>query len=92
MMKLRSFALAVALSASVGVTFAAAQDAKKTETKKPVKEVQDPVCGMNVNPADSPKSEFKGKGYYFCSLDDKQAFDKSPMTYLKMDKKDTTKK
>lgn len=83
--------MAVALSAPVVVPFAAAQDAKKAD-EKPVKEVQDPVCGMNVNPASSPKSEYKGKSYYFCSLDDKKEFDKAPSTYIKLDKKDTTKK
>ena len=90
-MKLRSLALAFILAAPVAVQFAAAQDAKKAE-QKPVKEVQDPVCGMMVDPAASPKSEYKGKSYYFCSLDDKKEFDKNPTTFIKADKKDTTKK
>lgn len=67
-----------------------AQDAKKTD--KPAKEAQDPVCGMMVPTATSPKSEYKGKTYYFCSLDDKKEFDKAPVSYLEADKKDTTKK
>jgi Cu+-exporting ATPase len=80
------FILALALAASCF-----AQDAKKTD-KAPVKEVQDPVCGMMVDPATSPKSNFKGKTYYFCSIDEKKEFDKAPSTYIKPDKKDTTKK
>lgn len=68
------------------------QDTKKTD-KAPAKEAQDPVCGMTVDPATAAgKSEFKGKTYYFCSLDDKKEFDKAPATYIKLDKKDTTKK
>ena len=35
---------------------------------------------------------YKGKTYYFCSIDDKKEFDKAPATYIKLDKKDTTKK
>lgn len=86
-MTLRNLAFALALAAP----FSIAQDAKKTDVKA-AKEVQDPVCGMMVDPAKSPKSEFKGKTYYFCSIDDKKEFDKAPATYIKLDKKDTTKK
>jgi YHS domain-containing protein len=85
--KLRSLALALVLAAS----FAGAQDVKKADQKAPT-EALDPVCGMTVKTADSPKSEFKGKTYYFCSISDKQEFDKAPASYIKIDKKDTTKK
>jgi YHS domain-containing protein len=87
-MKLRNLALALALAAP----FTIAQDAKKTEAKAPVKEAQDPVCGMMVDTANSPKTEYKGKTYYFCSIDEKKEFDKAPASYIKLDKKDTTKK
>jgi YHS domain-containing protein len=90
-MKIRNLALAVVLSVPVVAPFAAAQEAKKAEAK-PVKEVQDPVCGMMVDPATAPKSDYKGKSYYFCSLDEKKEFDKAPATYIKIEKKDTTKK
>ena len=90
-MKLRNLALAVALAAPFSVPFAGAQDTKKTE-EKPAKEVADPVCGMMVDPATAPKSEYKGKSYYFCSLDEKKDFDKAPASYIKIEKKDTTKK
>jgi YHS domain-containing protein len=46
-----------------------------------------------VDPATATqKSEYKGKTYYFCSLDDKSQFDKAPASYIKTEKKDTTKK
>jgi len=85
--KLPIFALALVLS-----VFAGAQDSKKTTDQKPVKEAQDPVCGMMVETATAPKSEFKGKTYYFCSIDEKKEFDKAPSTYIKVEKKETTKK
>jgi YHS domain-containing protein len=89
--KLRNLALAVVLTAPFTLQFAGAQDAKKTE-EKPVKEAQDPVCGMMVNTATAPKTDFKGKTYYFCSIGEKEEFDKAPSTYIKVEKKDTTKK
>jgi YHS domain-containing protein len=90
-MKLRNLALVLVLAAPFSMPFAVGQDAKKSD-QKPVKEVLDPVCGMNVDPATSPKSDYKGKTYYFCSVDDKKEFDKAPASYIKLDKKDTTKK
>jgi len=41
-----------------------------------------PVCEMEVMSAMSPKSVYKGKTYYFCMTDHKQAFDASPEKYL----------
>jgi putative intracellular protease/amidase/YHS domain-containing protein len=41
-----------------------------------------PVCGMDVDPATAPRSVFKGKTYYFCSDDDKKAFDASPDKFV----------
>lgn len=78
------FILALALA----IPLLIAQDKKND----PPKQAQDPVCGMMVDTADSPKSDYKGKTYYFCSLDDKKEFDKAPASYIKIDKKDTTKK
>ena len=74
-----------------------AQDAKKSEKpataeQKQPKEAQDPVCGMMVETSNAPKSDFKGKTYYFCSIDEKKEFDKAPTTYIKVETKDTTKK
>jgi Cu+-exporting ATPase len=37
----------------------------------------DPVCGMQVKAESAAGlSNYKGKTYYFCSLADKEAFDK----------------
>ena len=41
-----------------------------------------PVCDMDVDPANSPKSVCKGKNYYFCSDGHKQQFDRSPDKYI----------
>jgi YHS domain-containing protein len=89
--KLRNLALAVILATPVATQIVWAQDAKKADQKAP-KEAQDPVCGMTVETATALTSDFKGKTYYFCSIDDKKEFEKSPATYIKVDKKDTTKK
>jgi YHS domain-containing protein len=91
-MTLRNLALALVLTVPVTLQFASAQDAKKSDEKPAVKEAQDPVCGMSVDTATAPKTEFKGKTYYFCSIDEKKEFDKAPSTYIKVDKKETTKK
>jgi YHS domain-containing protein len=45
---------------------------------------KDPVCGMEVDPKTAAsKSNYQGKTYYFCSLEDKKAFDKEPQRYVK---------
>ena len=41
-----------------------------------------PVCDMEVDPSGAPKSVYKGKTYYFCMDDHKQAFDNMPDRYL----------
>lgn len=41
-----------------------------------------PVCGMDVDPATSPKSVFKSVTYYLCSDDDKKTFDAAPEKFL----------
>ena len=81
------FLLAVALA----VPLLVAQDTKKSDKDAP-KDAQDPVCGMMVEKATAPTTQYKGKTYYFCSIDDKKEFDKAPTTYIKVEKKDTTKK
>jgi transcriptional regulator GlxA family with amidase domain len=40
------------------------------------------VCGMDVDPANSVKSTYKEKAYYFCSQDHKAQFDAAPMKFL----------
>ncbi len=45
---------------------------------------KDPVCGMDVDPKTATnKSSYQGKTYYFCSTEDKNAFDKEPQRYIK---------
>ncbi len=44
----------------------------------------DPVCGDEVNPMEAAgNSSYMGKTYYFCSMEDKRAFDKEPECYVK---------
>jgi YHS domain-containing protein len=46
--------------------------------------VKDPVCGMEVDPKTAAnKSDYKGQTYYFCSPEDKKAFDQNPEKYVK---------
>lgn len=45
--------------------------------------VIDPVCKMELeDKLAAHKSEYKGKTYYFCSLEHKKMFDKEPEKYL----------
>ncbi|MEW5976309.1 MAG: multicopper oxidase domain-containing protein [Acidobacteriota bacterium] len=58
------------------------------EEKKPAeqgrKKVKDPVCGMEVDPKSAAaKATYKDKTYYFCSVADKEQFEKAPEKYVK---------
>ena len=45
---------------------------------------QDPVCGMQVDPAKSAgQIQHQGKTYYFCSAGCKRKFEESPDRYAK---------
>jgi len=46
-----------------------------------------PVCGMDVDPKKSPKSVYNDKTYYFCSDDDKKAFDAAPDKFISAERK-----
>ena len=46
------------------------------------KQLQDPVCGMNVSDASEHHAQFEGQDYYFCSDHCKQKFSQDPNTYL----------
>jgi transcriptional regulator GlxA family with amidase domain len=37
-----------------------------------------PVCSMDVDPKLAPKSDYKGKTYYFCSREHKEQFEAAP--------------
>jgi Cu+-exporting ATPase len=44
---------------------------------------RDPVCGMEVTPETAAAtSEYQGRTYYFCSIADKETFDKNPEKYV----------
>ena len=44
---------------------------------------RDPVCGMEVTPETAAgKTEYQGRTYYFCSIADKETFDKNPEKYV----------
>jgi membrane fusion protein, copper/silver efflux system len=47
---------------------------------------RDPVCGMNVDEdrarLEGNVREYKGKSYYFCSLESRDDFDKDPERYI----------
>lgn len=41
-----------------------------------------PVCEMDVDPHNAPRSQFRGQTYYFCMPEHKSAFDSAPEKYL----------
>lgn len=44
--------------------------------------VQDPVCGMMVDPKSAAaRSEYQGQTYHFCAPGCKKAFDQDPEKY-----------
>lgn len=54
---------------------------RSASTTRPV--VKDPVCGMDVDPAESSyRTERDGQTYYFCSSHCQAKFEASPETYL----------
>jgi YHS domain-containing protein len=51
----------------------------------------DPVCGMEVTPETAAAtSEYQGRTYYFCSVEDKETFDKNPERYVQPEQKSTS--
>ena len=50
--------------------------------RKDAQAVSCPVCEMEVDPASAPKSEFRGKTYYFCTTGHKEQFDAAPEKWL----------
>jgi YHS domain-containing protein len=76
--------LAIAPSA-----FAADQPGIATVLAAPAKadigtKTQCAVCGMKLRvKADQAGAEYKGKDYYFCDANERDAFVQSPSTYLK---------
>jgi P-type Cu+ transporter len=57
---------------------------KKTEpSESAVARTTDPVCGMEVNPKASPREEYQGRTFYFCSEGCEEEFKKSPAAYVR---------
>lgn len=47
---------------------------------------KDPVCGMEVKPAEAAGTvEYNGETYYFCAPGCKRAFEKDPEKFLSTD-------
>lgn len=45
--------------------------------------VKDPVCGMLIDPAEAAAShELNGTNYYFCAIEERDAFAADPSRYL----------
>ena len=80
--------LALTALMMAGLLVAAPDDKKQTakEAAAPAKAV-DPVCGMTVDTKTADKATHNGKAYYFCSREEKQAFEKNPEKYVKTAKK-----
>src|ERR1043166_9597322 len=65
-------------------------DSNQVYAAKPVSTAEHPlcaVCGMDVDPAKAPKSDYKGATYYFCSDDDKKTFDAAPDKFVNTESK-----
>jgi YHS domain-containing protein len=57
---------------------------KQPKSDPNLKKVKDPVCGMEVDPKSAAaKATYKDKTYYFCSVAEKEQFEKAPEKYVK---------
>jgi YHS domain-containing protein len=58
---------------------------QKTEAaQKGNRKVKDPVCEMEIDSKSAAgKATYKGKTYYFCSVSEKEQFEKEPAKYVK---------
>lgn len=73
-----------ALSATEETSKKEKPEAKPATGQKASQKVKDPVCGMEIDSKSAAgKSTYKGKTYHFCSVDEKQQFDKDPAKYVK---------
>lgn len=58
-------------------------DMPSPEATAPGGNVPSPACKVPVDPKTSPKAEYEGKTYYFCSESDRQKFLANPAKYIK---------
>jgi Cu+-exporting ATPase len=56
---------------------------KATPATNPAETAEDPVCGMKVNPKTSPREEYRGQMFYFCSEGCENEFKSSPAGYVR---------
>jgi multidrug efflux pump subunit AcrA (membrane-fusion protein)/YHS domain-containing protein len=50
--------------------------------------VTDLVCGMSITPNEQRSFSYKGKKYYFCSMDDMELFKTNPEEYVPLDSRE----
>ena len=81
--------LALVLGTST-LAFSATEEASQkknpesTGGQKASQKVKDPVCGMEIDSKSAAgKATYKGKTYYFCSVSEKEQFEKDPAKYVK---------
>ena len=59
-------------------------ESKAAAGQKASQKVKDPVCGMEIDSKSAAaKSTYKGKTYYFCSVSEKEQFEKESAKYVK---------
>ena len=59
-------------------------EAKPATGQKASQKVKDPVCGMEIDSKSAAgKATYKNKIYYFCSVSEKEQFEKDPAKYVK---------
>jgi len=59
-------------------------ESKATAKQKASQKVKDPVCGMEIDAKTAAaKAIYKGKTYHFCSVSEKEQFEKDPAKYVK---------
>jgi len=59
-------------------------ESKATAGQKASRKLKDPVCGMEIDSKSAAgKATYKGKTYYFCSVSEKEQFEKDPAKYVK---------
>ena len=56
---------------------------KTARAATPSATVTDPVCGMDINPKASPREDYQGKTFYFCSEGCEEECKKSPAAYVR---------
>jgi len=82
-------ALALGTSTLASLATEEASQKKKPESKatagqKASQKVKDPVCGTEIDSKSAAgKATYKGKTYYFCSVSEKEQFEKDPAKYVK---------